>query len=110
MFCKSHLINIFPFDYQITGSVSQTFLSQGPNCTVQGQRWMGLWFSPGKIKPKRKLWWVGIIGCQVTTKPLHHSPRQQNKEEEKRMEKSFWIKRKFFKQSKSKGCVWSKGK
>lgn len=94
MFWKSHLISISPFDYQIRGSVSQTFFNQGPNCTVQRQRWMGLWFRPGEIKPKKKLWWAGIFGYQVPTKPLHHSLPQQNRERENKMEKSFWVKRK----------------
>lgn len=110
MFCKSHLISIFSFDYQkkqIVWVRPSLFRTQTAQC--KGRDGWGCGLAQGKKKnPKKKPQWVGIAGYQVPTKQLHHSPPQQNREGENKMEKSFGSRARLFAKAKEKAVCGPK--
>ena len=43
-----------------------------------------------------------MAGCQMPTKPLYHSPPQQDKDAERKMKKILWVKIKAIRKSKGR--------
>lgn len=59
---------------------------------------------------KALLWWVDLAGHQVTTKTLSHSPPQQERAGENKMEKTHRSRQGQFNKVKTKVTYGSKGK